>query len=158
MRGSRSLRESLRGWTARVVWSAVLIFATVVVGGAFDARRRLADLQPWHRLVPRDFRASDLTPESTLASYLAIEDAAFRTVHDWMAGGTVTSCDKDPDGTWTCSIEHPDGARTVVWNPEATVAVPAPEGATTAEEVGGKARDIEAGATVEVGAVPVSFS
>jgi len=82
MRGSRSLRESLRGWTARVVWSAVLIFATVVVGGAFDARRRLADLQPWHRVVPRDFRASDLTPQSTLASYLAIEDAAFRTVHD----------------------------------------------------------------------------
>jgi alpha-beta hydrolase superfamily lysophospholipase len=66
----------------RLVWAAVLVFATLVAGGALDARRRLPDLQPWHRLVPRDFRASDLTPQSTLADYLRIEDAVFRVVHD----------------------------------------------------------------------------
>jgi alpha-beta hydrolase superfamily lysophospholipase len=82
MSGSPGIRQSLRRWAVRAVWSAVLIFATIVVGGALDARRRLADLQAWHRLVPRDFRASDLTPRSTLADYLAIEDAAFRRVHD----------------------------------------------------------------------------
>ena len=69
-----------RRWTVRVAWSVFLIFATLVVGGALDARRRLADLQPWHRVVPRDFRASDLTPQSTFADYLAIEEGAFRTV------------------------------------------------------------------------------
>ena len=72
----------LRRWTVRVAWSVFLIFGTLVVGGALDARRRLADLQPWHRVVPRDFRASDLTPQSTLADYLAIEDGAFRTVQE----------------------------------------------------------------------------
>jgi alpha-beta hydrolase superfamily lysophospholipase len=64
------------------VWSAVLIFATIAIGGALDARRRLPDLEPWHRIVPPDFRAADLTPQSTLADYLAREDAAFRVVHD----------------------------------------------------------------------------
>jgi hypothetical protein len=83
---------------------------------------------------------------------------AFRTVHDWLDGGTVGSCDSDAEGTWTCQVDHPDGARTVVWNAETTVSVPVPEGATSAEEVGGKASDVEAGSTVEVGTVPVSFS
>ena len=72
----------VRRWTARLVWSAVLIFATIVIGGALDARRRLPDLEPWHRIVPPDFRAGDLTPQSTLANYLAKEDAAFRVVHE----------------------------------------------------------------------------
>jgi hypothetical protein len=75
-----------------------------------------------------------------------------------MAGGTVGSCDKDTEGTWTCQVDHADGARTVVWNTEATVPVLVPEGATTAEEVGGRSREVEAGGTVEVGTVPVSFS
>jgi alpha-beta hydrolase superfamily lysophospholipase len=69
-----------RRWTVRLAWSVLLVFATIVVGGAFDARRRLADLEPWHRVVPRDFKASDLTPHSTLAQYLEAEDGAFRTV------------------------------------------------------------------------------
>ena len=73
---------SLRRWVARLVWSAALIFATVVIGGALDARRRLPDLEPWHRIVPRDLRAADLTAQSTLADYLKTEDAAFRVVHD----------------------------------------------------------------------------
>ena len=72
----------VRRWPARLVWSVVLIFATIVIGGALDARRRLPDLEPWHRIVPRDFRAADLTPKSSLADYLAREDAAFRVVHD----------------------------------------------------------------------------
>ena len=72
----------LRRWTLRLVWSVGLVFATLVVGGALDARRRLPDLEPWHRIVPRDFRAADLTAQSTLADYLTIEAGAFRTVHE----------------------------------------------------------------------------
>jgi alpha-beta hydrolase superfamily lysophospholipase len=60
----------------------VLVFATLVVGGALDARRRLPDLEPWHRIVPRDFQATDFTAQTTLDDYLAIEDAAFRRVRD----------------------------------------------------------------------------
>jgi alpha-beta hydrolase superfamily lysophospholipase len=79
---SRGVRRAVRRWAVRLAWSAGLVFATIVVGGALDARRRLPDLEPWHRIVPRDARAADLTPRSTLAEYLAIEDAAFRVVHE----------------------------------------------------------------------------
>ena len=72
----------VRRWLVRLGWSAVVVFVTLVVAGGLDARRRLADLEPWHRLVPRDFRAADLTPQSTLNDYLAVEDAAFRRVQD----------------------------------------------------------------------------
>jgi alpha-beta hydrolase superfamily lysophospholipase len=75
-------RGAVRRWTTRVVWSALLIFATIVVGGALSARRRLADLEPWHRIVPPDFRAADFTAQSTLADILAKEDAAFRVVRE----------------------------------------------------------------------------
>jgi alpha-beta hydrolase superfamily lysophospholipase len=74
--------RTLRRCAIWLVWSALLVFVTLVIGGALDARRRLADLQPWHRLVPRDFRAADLTTTSTLVDYLAIEDGAMRTVHE----------------------------------------------------------------------------
>ena len=72
----------LRRWILRVAWSAAVVFVTIVIGGALDARRRLPDLQPWHRIIPRDLRAGDLKASSTLADYLAIEDAAFRTVRE----------------------------------------------------------------------------
>ncbi|HEX6973051.1 MAG TPA: alpha/beta hydrolase, partial [Vicinamibacterales bacterium] len=72
----------LRKWCGRLLWATALVFATIVVGGALDAMRRLPDLEPWHRVVPRDFRAADLTPQSTLDDYVKIEDGAFRTVHD----------------------------------------------------------------------------
>jgi alpha-beta hydrolase superfamily lysophospholipase len=77
-----NVREAVRRWTIRALWAAAIVFATIVVGGALDAMRRLPDLEPWHRIVPRDARAADLTARTTLAEYLAIEDAAFRTVHD----------------------------------------------------------------------------
>jgi alpha-beta hydrolase superfamily lysophospholipase len=53
-----------------------------VIGGALDARRRLPDLQPWHRLVPPEVSARTLTRSSTLADLLAIEEAAFRSVRE----------------------------------------------------------------------------
>ena len=76
------LRGAVRRWTIRVVWSAFLTFATIVIGGALSARGRLPDLEPWHRVVPPDFRAAEFTAQSTLADFLAKEDAAFRVVHD----------------------------------------------------------------------------
>ncbi len=79
---AQRLRRAVRRWMVRLAWSAVLVFATLVLGGALDARRRLPDLEPWHRIVPRDFQASDLTPQTTLDDYLAIEEAAFRMVRE----------------------------------------------------------------------------
>ena len=74
MMDSPRVRPFVRRWAVRLAWSAVLVFATIVVGGGLDARRRLPDLEPWHRIVPRDVKASDLTPRSSLGDYLAVEE------------------------------------------------------------------------------------
>jgi alpha-beta hydrolase superfamily lysophospholipase len=71
----------LKRWLVRAFWAAVLIFATVVIGAAVSARRRLPDLEPWHRYVPADATASDLET-ATFADYLRREDTIFRDVHD----------------------------------------------------------------------------
>jgi len=82
MTDSPAVRLFLRRWIIRLAWSAALVFVTIVIGGALDARRRLPDLQPWHRIIPRDLRVADVKPSTTLADYLAIEDGAFRTVRE----------------------------------------------------------------------------
>jgi alpha-beta hydrolase superfamily lysophospholipase len=74
------IRKRVRRWIGWIAWSALLVFATIVIGGGVSARRRLPDLEPWHRLALRDFQASDLTPQATLKDYLAIEETAFRRV------------------------------------------------------------------------------
>lgn len=76
------VHSALRKWTLRLLWSVLLVFATIVVGGALDAMRRLPDLAAWHRVVPRDFTRSDFTSQSTFADYLKIEAAAFQAVRE----------------------------------------------------------------------------
>jgi hypothetical protein len=71
----------VKRWLVRAFWAAVLVFATVVIGGALDARRRLPDLEAWHRYAPADATASDLE-SATLADYLRREETVFRDVHD----------------------------------------------------------------------------
>ncbi len=81
-------RATVRTWPRRLVrwgiWlvlALLLVTATVIVGAAVDARQRLPDLQPWHRLLPRaEVHASDLTERFTLAEYLKREDAIFAEI------------------------------------------------------------------------------
>ncbi|MFI5181290.1 MAG: alpha/beta hydrolase [Thermoanaerobaculia bacterium] len=62
-------------WGRRFAFAIVLVWATLVVGAAFDARSRLPDLKPWHRLVPKaELKAVDLGETATLADYLKRED------------------------------------------------------------------------------------
>jgi alpha-beta hydrolase superfamily lysophospholipase len=56
------------------------VLATIILLRAFDARRRLPELKAWHRMVPRDFRAEELTDSLTLAEYLAREEIVLREV------------------------------------------------------------------------------
>ena len=71
----------VKRWLVRILWSAALIFATVVVGGAVDARRRLPDLEAWHRYVPADATAAELAT-ATFADYTRREEILFRDVRD----------------------------------------------------------------------------
>ena len=72
----------LRRWLLRLPLIAVTILATVIVGGALDARRRHPELSPWHRLVPAaEMTAGDIRPETTLDEYLQREAAVFDQVH-----------------------------------------------------------------------------
>jgi hypothetical protein len=58
-----------------------LIVATIVIGGAVDARYRLPDLQPWHRYAPTsEVRAADIDDRFTVADYFKREDRIFEEV------------------------------------------------------------------------------
>jgi len=72
----------LRRTATWLVVIAATIAATVIVGGAFDARRRHPELSAWHRLVPSaELTAADVGPDTTLEAYLAREAAVFDQVH-----------------------------------------------------------------------------
>jgi alpha-beta hydrolase superfamily lysophospholipase len=77
----RAWPRRLARWSLWLCLALLLIAATVVVGGAVDARYRLPDLQPWHRLIPEaEIRAKDIDERFTLADYLKREAAVFAEV------------------------------------------------------------------------------
>ena len=68
-------------WLLRLSLLAALVALTIVLGAAISARSRIADLKPWHRLVPSaEVRASDVGPAFTLGDYLAREEKVFAEV------------------------------------------------------------------------------
>ena len=52
--------RTVKRWAIRLVWAVLLVLATLVIGGAVDARRRHPDLKPWHELIPDDVDAGEL--------------------------------------------------------------------------------------------------
>jgi alpha-beta hydrolase superfamily lysophospholipase len=71
------LVRRLLGW---LLWTIAVIAVSVVVFGAWQARWRIGDLQPWHRFVPDDVRASEVTDGFTFADYLRREGEVFAQV------------------------------------------------------------------------------
>jgi alpha-beta hydrolase superfamily lysophospholipase len=68
-------------WVVRSALAVALIVATVIIGAAFNARSRVPDLKPWHRLVPAaELRAADFGPRFTFDDYLKREAAVFDEV------------------------------------------------------------------------------
>ncbi len=61
----------------RAALATGLVLVTIVVGGAIDARRRLPDLKPWHRVSLEDVDATTLDAHFTYAQYLAREEKLF---------------------------------------------------------------------------------
>ncbi len=108
-------------WARRLAVALVLVWGTLVVGGGFQARARLEELKPWHRLVPKgEFRAADLTEKTTLADYVAREAGVFDEVRREIGGalapedrrvanryfpGSPLSPDRLPGGNWNRTTE-----------------------------------------------------
>jgi alpha-beta hydrolase superfamily lysophospholipase len=72
--------QTVKLWATRLVWAVVLVVATVIVGGALDARRRHPDLKPWHKLIPDDVDAGEMGEDFTFARWLQREDEVFAEV------------------------------------------------------------------------------
>ena len=67
-------------WVRWALAAAVLVLLTLIVGGAYDARRRLPDLKPWHRTSFDDLKASTMGDAFTFAQYREREDRLFAQV------------------------------------------------------------------------------
>jgi len=84
----------------------LLAFTTLIVGGAYDARRRLPELSPWHKVKLDDLTASDLNERFTLADYLAHEERLFAQVKAFEA--TIDPRDRTPVNRYHAgSLSHP---------------------------------------------------
>jgi alpha-beta hydrolase superfamily lysophospholipase len=70
----------LKKWAVRIAWGMILVLGTLVVGGAVDARRRHPDLKAWHRLVPHDVHADEISETFTLQQWMRREVEVFDEV------------------------------------------------------------------------------
>jgi alpha-beta hydrolase superfamily lysophospholipase len=100
---------SLWRWARRAAFATVLVFITLIVGGAFDARRRLPDLKPWHRVSFDDVSASTLDDHFTFAQYLAREQRLFAQLREFES--TIDPADRTPVNRYNeGSLSHPASA------------------------------------------------
>ena len=80
---------------------------------------------------------------------------AFGTVQSWMIGTTVSSCDVDASGTYTCTLVEGAKKSLVLWNSQRSVPVKVPAGIATSEKLTGATQPVPAGSTLTVDAMPV---
>jgi alpha-beta hydrolase superfamily lysophospholipase len=67
-------------WLRLAAGAVVLVALALIVGGGLDARRRLPDLKPWHRVHLDDVTAATLGRDFTFQQYRAREDELFAQV------------------------------------------------------------------------------
>jgi alpha-beta hydrolase superfamily lysophospholipase len=97
----------LKRWALRALWAFLLIFATIVIGRAFESRR-LPPLEPWHRLAPaREMTAADLNASVTLETYLAREAEVFAEVDRALAAQLATRDAREPNRFVRGSVSDP---------------------------------------------------
>lgn len=96
-----------RLWSGRLAAAVVLIFLTIVIGRGFEARRH-PPLEPWHRLTPAaEMTAAELTPDFTLADYLAREARLFAEVDLALAGEAARRDPAQPNRFVPASVSSP---------------------------------------------------
>ena len=96
-------------WSRLAIAAVLLVIGALVVGGGFDARRRLPDLKPWHRAHLKDVTARELGPAFTFAQYAAREEQLFADVRALEA--TIDAADRTPVNRYFAgSRSHPSKA------------------------------------------------
>ena len=101
--------KTLWRWARRAVYAVVLVLLTLVVGGAFDARRRLPELDPWHRIRLDELTAATLNDTFTLPQYLAGEEQLFAAVR--ALESTIDPALRTPVNRYNAgSLSHPSSA------------------------------------------------
>ena len=101
--------SSLWRWGRRAVYAVVLILITLIVGGAYDARRRLPDLKEWHRIRLDEMTAATLDDRFTFAQYQAREERLFAQVR--ILESMNDPADRTPVNRYhPGSLSHPSSA------------------------------------------------
>jgi alpha-beta hydrolase superfamily lysophospholipase len=101
--------KTLWRWARRALYAVILVLLTLVVGGALDARRRLPELDPWHRIRLDDLNAATLNDTFTLPQYLAHEEQLFAAVRGLEA--TIDPALRTPVNRYNAgSLSHPSSA------------------------------------------------
>ena len=99
----------IKRWGFRALLVAALVVVTLVVGGAYDARRRHPDLKAWHRLSLDELTASEMDDDFTFAEYKAREDQIFATIRAFES--TLDVRERTRVNRYTAgSLSHPSSA------------------------------------------------
>jgi alpha-beta hydrolase superfamily lysophospholipase len=106
------MRRAMAGaarWGVRGLLLIAFALATLIVGGAFDARWRLPDLKAWHRLSLDDLTASDIDDRFSFAEYAAREDKLFADIRAFES--TIDPRDRTRVNRYHAgSLSHPSSA------------------------------------------------
>lgn len=93
-------------WLRLAFGWALLVPVVLIVGGGFDARRRLPDLKPWHRVQLDDVTAAELDRTFTFQQYVAREQRLFADVRALEAA--IDPGDRTPvNRYYSDSLSHP---------------------------------------------------
>ena len=100
---------SLWRWLRRAIYAVVLVLITLIVGGGCDARRRLPDLEAWHRVSLDEMTAATLDDRFTFPQYQAREEQLFAQVR--ALESTIDPADRTPVNRYhPGSLSHPSSA------------------------------------------------
>jgi alpha-beta hydrolase superfamily lysophospholipase len=87
----------------------MLVLLTLIIGGAYDARRRLPDLNAWHRIRLDEMTASTLDNRFTFQQYQAREEQLFAQVR--ALESAIDPVDRTPVNRYNAgSLSHPSSA------------------------------------------------
>ncbi len=122
---------SLAVWNTETGWAKPKPFPSAELGAAYLTRAYLLNWAAgvkrlyWYAWDNHSFVSIETT-ESDNAS-LTPAGRAYGTVHKWLVGAQLQSCDMALDHTWTCSLQRDHRNEWVVWNQDREIDMSLPK-------------------------------